>query len=283
MPEPAVPLPVLTFRFENSRPVELADLTASLQAVARRFSRFVAQSDFELDENSVKLYVRRISEGSIVVDLTNYVLAHAGEVVDYATAVAGGTTFAQSNAIITFGRNIKDGLNYLVGSGIKPEELSASELKDLSKIVEPVAKDGKGNITISATDGATVQVSMSFNSVEANAIQNRAEREIEARREPIQKTFRRVLMYWHQASKKAGSKSDRVVIESISDKPLKVIFDDDPEIKDKMLSGKDNPFNIGFLVDVELITKQGRPVAYQVIHLYEVLEEDEDEDDDPFE
>ena len=45
-----------------------------------------------------------------------------------------------------------------------------------------------------------------------------------------------------------------------------------------MLSGKDNPFTIGFFVDVERVTKQGRPVAYQVIHLYEVLDEDKTED-----
>ena len=58
-----------------------------------------------------------------------------------------------------------------------------------------------------------------------------------------------------------------------------MLFDDDALIKDKMLSGKDNPFNIGFLVDVELITKQGRPVAYQVNHLYEILNEDDTEAD----
>lgn len=277
MSDVLVPEPVLTFRFENSRPVELADLTASLQAVARRFSRYVAQNDFDLNEESIKLYVRRISEGSIVVDLTNYAVAHSGEAMGYLGAIAGGATIAQTNAIVTFGKNIRDGLNYLVGRGPKPTYMPASELKDLAKIVEPVAKDGRGSINISATDGATVQVSVSFDSVEANAIQNRAEREIEARREPMQKSFRRVLMYWHQASKKSASLSDKVVIESISDKPLKVIFSEDDEIKNKMISGKDNPFNIGFLVDVDLITKQGRSVAYQVTYLYEVLEEDEEE------
>jgi len=274
-----VPPPVLTFRFENSHPVELADLTASLQAVARRFSRYVSQNDFDLDENSVKLYVRRISEGSIVVDLTNYAVAHAGEVAAYVGAAAGGVTIAQTNAVVTFAKNIRDGLNYLVGRGAKPEDMPTSELKDLSKIVEPAAKDGRGNVQITATDGATVQVSVSFDSVEANAIQNRAEREIADRREPVQTTYRRVLMYWHQASKTPGSRSDKAVIEKISDKPLKVLFDDDALIKEKMLSGKDNPFNIGFLVDVELITKQGRPVAYQVNHLYEVLNEDDAEAD----
>lgn len=54
--------PTLTVRYENSRPVELADLTTSLQAVARRFSRYVAQTGLEIEEDSVKLYVRRISE-----------------------------------------------------------------------------------------------------------------------------------------------------------------------------------------------------------------------------
>jgi hypothetical protein len=276
MIDPLSEPPSLTFRYENSRPVELADLTTSLQAVARRFSRYVTQSGFELEEESVKLYVRRISEGSIVVDLTNVLVAHGSEI---ASAAGGGaataTAFAQANAVVTFSKNLRDGLNYLVGRGAKPSDMPASELKDLAKIVEPVAKDGKGNMHITASDGATVQVSVSFNSLEANTIQNRAEREMADRREPVQTAYRRVLMYWHQASKTPGSRSDKAVIEKISDKPLKVIFEDDTDIKAKMLSGKDNPFNIGFLVDVELITKQGRPVAYEVSHLYEVLNEED--------
>lgn len=271
--------PTLTFRYENSHPVELADLTASLQAVARRFGRYVTQGGFDLEEDSVKLYVRRISEGSIVVDLTNMAIEHGGAIATAVGGAAVATAFTQANAIVTFSKNLRDGLNYLVGRGAKPSDMPASELKDLAKIVEPVAKDGKGNMHITASDGATVQVSVSFNSLEANTIQNRAEREMADRREPVQTAYRRVLMYWHQASKTPGSRSDKAVIEKISDKPLKVIFEDDTDIKAKMLSGKDNPFNIGFLVDVELITKQGRPVAYEVSHLYEVLnEEDTDAD-----
>ena len=270
--------PTLTFRYENSRPVELGDLTASLQAVARRFARHVAQGDFELEEDAVKLYVRRISEGSIIVDLTNIAVDHVGTIAGAAGGAASLVAIAQTNAIVSFAKSLRDGLGYLVGRGAKPSDMSASELKDLAKVVEPVAKDGKGNIQITASDGATVQVSVNFNSLEANAIQNRAEREIADRREPVQTSYRRVLMYWHQASKAPGSRSDKAVIEKISDKPLKVLFDDDALIKESMLSGKDNPFNIGFFVVVELVTKQGRPVAYQVTHLYEVIDEDAEAD-----
>ena len=203
-------------------------------------------------------------------------MANGEEIAGFIGAAAGGAALTQANAIVTFAKNLRDGLNYLVGRAAKPGDLPTSELKDLAKIVEPAAKDGRGNMSITATEGATVQVSVSFNSLEANAIQNRAEREIEARREPVQKSYNRVLMYWHQASKRPGSQSDKVVIEKITERPLKVIFnDEDAEIKHKMLSGKDNPFNIGFLVDVDLITKQGRPVAYQIIHLYEVLDDEE--------
>lgn len=269
-------VPSLTITYDNASPVELADLTVSLQSVARRYARFAAQNHLDLEEDSAKLYVRRIAAGSIVVDLTNLAMAHK-EIVGTVGAVAAGSVLVatQTNALVTFAKNMRDGLNYLCGKSDKKTELPANELRDLARIVEPVAKDINGSFSIVANDGASIQVSVHYNSLEANTIQNRAEKEIEERREPGQKRFKQVLMYWHQASREAGSRTDRAVIDAIYEKPLKVVFDDeDQEIKNRMISGQSNPFTIGFLVDVELLTIRGRPVAYKVTHLYEVLADD---------
>jgi hypothetical protein len=275
--------PMLTLSYENSRPIELADLTVSLQAVARRYSRFVAQSGGNLDDEAVKLYVRHIRDGSIVVDLTNTVIEHATAIAGFGAGAALLAT--QTNAIIAFAKHLRDGFNHLLGRAAspKPDGLPESELRDLARIVEPVVKDVSGKISITATDGASIQVSVNYNYLETNSIQNQATKEIEDRREPVQKRYSRVLMYWHQAGRDKGSRADRASIDSIWDRPLKVVFDDaDFEMKNRMISGQDNPFTIGFLVDVELLTVRGKPAAYKVTHLYEVLDEPEPEEgDDP--
>lgn len=275
-----IPPDGLTIKYENHSPIELADLTTSLQAVARRYARFAAQSGvtFE-DENASALYVREIRPGSVIVDLINWGLDHKGTLTAAAGGVVGvGTAATQVNALTTFAKNLRDSLNWLKGSGDKPDDVSTSELKDISKILEPIAKDPGANLHINASEGAHVIVSVNYNSLEANAIQNRADKIIEERAEPAQKSFRRVLMYWWQANKGAESTSDKVVIDDISEKPLKVVFEDD-EIKSKMLSGAGNPFNESFLVDVHLLTVRGRPKAYKVTKLHEVMDSDETGED----
>ncbi len=50
------------------------------------------------------------------------------------------------------------------------------------------------------------------------------------------------------------------------DKPLRVFSpDDDVESKTAMIAGRDNPFTVGFLVDVEVQTiTGGEPFAYKI-------------------
>ena len=60
----------LEIKIDYSRPVELADLTISLQGLARSYKRYSSQHSTEVSD-AVKLYVREIRSGSIAVDLVN--------------------------------------------------------------------------------------------------------------------------------------------------------------------------------------------------------------------
>lgn len=272
-------VPSMTVTYQNKRPVELADLTVSLQTLSRRFARYAAQNDLDLDEEATKLYVKEIRPGSLIVELWNLVAAHPGE--SGILGLGAATTLTQDNAIVTFAKSLAQGLNSLAGKDLPSKDLPTAELRDLAKFVEPKARDSSFSISILAKDSAQVQVSISYGSNEANAIQNRAQKEIESRNSPIETNYKKVLMYWRNASTGASSRSDKALIDKIWDKPLKVLFDDDDQsIKSRMITGRDNPFNIGFIVDVELLTKGGRPAAYRVTHLYEVLDDDEDDGDE---
>jgi hypothetical protein len=62
----------LVITFANSRPVELTDLIASLNAVAALFQRFTARSGIEADA-AARLYVHEIAMhgGTIKVSLSD--------------------------------------------------------------------------------------------------------------------------------------------------------------------------------------------------------------------
>ncbi|CAA2161233.1 hypothetical protein MBRA_06393 [Methylobacterium brachiatum] len=264
--------PPLTIEINNRQPVELADLTSALAAVNSQYQRYLMESDEAVTKEEAKLFVHTIRPGSIVAELVSYAAAHPKELVD--VAKAGGSMIGFAKQLTTSLAELRDGKKV-------PSEMLQKDLKDLSRLMDIPAKDPGSTLQIYADRGSTVNVSLTIGSTEANAIQNRITKEIEARKEPEQTVYNRVLMYWHTASRgTARKKSGKAVIDKISDQPLTVLIDD-PDMRTKMLAGKDNPLLIGFLVDVEVMYVSETPRVYRVLKLYEAVEEPaEDEQDD---
>jgi hypothetical protein len=74
--------PVITFKLENSKPVDLLDLTSSLAAFGEAYSDYVARAGYDIEPGNVRLFIREIRTGSIIADLvsmadqTSLVLSH---------------------------------------------------------------------------------------------------------------------------------------------------------------------------------------------------------------
>ncbi len=80
-----------------------------------------------------------------------------------------------------------------------------------------------------------------------------------------------VVLHWYQARHDLSSKAgDRAIIESLSKKPVKVLFASD-YLKAQMLFVEENPFEYAYLVDVMVETVNERPVLYKVIDLHDRL------------
>ena len=63
---------------------------------------------------------------------------------------------------------------------------------------------------------------------------------------------------------------NKAVIDAISNKKLNVVFETD-ELKHKILNSEDNPIRKAYLVDVLLMTIEGKPAAYKVIALHDII------------
>src|SRR5690606_38327714 len=107
---------------------------------------------------------------------------------------------------------------------------------------------------------------------------------IESQRKALNQTgnadFERVLMTFRGSDvgdADIGIRSgERVIIEAISDRHLPLIYGSalaEERIKDQMRSTAENIYYKGFVVDVNVQTRNGgRPAAYAVTHVHQIFD-----------
>jgi hypothetical protein len=165
----------------------------------------------------------------------------------------------------------------------KVADASRSDLKDFMDTVLAIASDPKGKATIEAAvfeDGKKkVRAALQFDTKQAvRAVQHIQEHQAELERVE-HADYQRVLMVFKQANVKdapVGRKSgERVTIEAVSDRDLPLVYASDlaeQRIKHEIREADDNLFKKGFVVDVNVQTVAGRPVAYRVTNLHQVID-----------
>ncbi|AOS83178.1 hypothetical protein BIU88_02860 [Chlorobaculum limnaeum] len=257
----------LIIKIDNKRPVELFDLTKSLVSLATQFENYVSKNADSKENREAKLYVKEIKSGSIILELVEL-------------ASVGMIPFLENmNTVLGFARYCKDAFVYfLQNEGEKPE-LTPTDYKELSSVLNPIAKDNGSQINLSTTINGNVELHLNLNSTDANALQNIFKKEIEQLKVPeqVDEIKSRVLLTWFQARNDIRSTiGNKGVVEELSKRPLNIIFDND-EIKENMLHGDLNPFTTAYVVDVKIQNVQEKPVAYKIIKLHRYFEIEEDD------
>lgn len=253
---------MLTVEVKNSRPVDLIDLTSSLAAFAEAFKDFANEKTGDPLPDNMRLYVKEIRSGSIIADLialndqAEWLLKHA--------EVFGA-----------FAANLNDIANFFLG---KPNELqdapTAKQAKQISHIIDPIAKDHGSQMNVIVSSGGVVNINnVTINSTEANAIQNKVANYI-APKLPAQMGMADQLLVLEQVKNNPSSKSgDRGIIETISTKAVKLQFVSE-EVKRKILEIKENPLQCVFLVDVDVRSIEGKPMLYRILEVKDIIERD---------
>lgn len=246
----------LIVEINNKRPVELVDLARSMTAFGNEYRRFLVTHAPEADATDVRLYVKEIRAGSIITELV--------ALAPYALPLLEHTV-----TIVEYAKKLKEAYDWLAGKADKKPDLVEREtLQNLSQIVEPVVNDNGSQMNIQSVH-IHGNVVLNMNSVEANAIQNRIGRELEALKEPTRGLHEQVVMYWEQARNQPdGATGDKAKIESLYRGGVKVRFAND-QLKSQMLYEPEHPFSQAFVVDVQVETVNEKPVLYKVLHLHE--------------
>lgn len=246
----------LRVEINNNKPVDLLYMTDSFISLSQEYKRHLAEEGKPFNIET-RLYVKEIKSGSIITDLVN--------LMPVAMAIADNI-----DPIVKFVGFIKTAYGYYSKlKGSKPE-YTVQTLKNLDSIVEPVAKDNNAQMVIAAINAENVIINnYTINTDSANAAQNRMREEIQALETPQAKPYTKVVMALHQAVNGAPNSGDKGIIESISQKPLKIIWDDN--FKSQAVQTETNFFNIAFVVDCEVHTVRGIPTAYKILKIHDTI------------
>lgn len=256
-------LPTLQVIIDNNGDVELFDFVSSMTALNDEYIRFATQNKKKI--NDYKLYVNKVSDGSIIIDL-----------VEKSIDLLPGFV----PIIAEFSCFLVDTLDYLCG---RKDRLPANykfareDYSNFKKIVN-IAANNHGNSLkfVGINFGDTININNYYPNVEANAIQNDSNKEMKRLEARGQSLIReRVNLKLYQARDSVLSESKRGnlgIIEEISDKPKPLDFIND-RLRYEIAKAEKNPLNFTYNVDIEIKLKIGASClqSHKDIQEYEIL------------
>lgn len=250
---------VLNIEIKNNEPLELTELTKSLIAVSNQYNKHSEKNGFSESERNVKLYVKKIETGSVLLDLVEF------------GSVAVIPFMEGTNTIVGFAQFLKDSVNYFLKKEGEKPELSIQDCKEISQIVNPIANDNSSQFNINVTINGEVTNYINLDSKSSNALQNILKQEIKEKQELKNgDIIENALMVFSQTKNQVSGKGgNKVVIDdAIPNKAINVIIPD-KKMKKEMIKGDYNPNNFAFQVDVKIKTSDSKIIAYEVLKFHE--------------
>ena len=253
---------------EHSKPIEVSEFVKSINAIGNLFSTFAKKNGSTKDMSQAKLYVEKIEEGCIDIFLVENVMASMLPFVE------------NMNILLEFSLYLKGAIEYFAkGKGRKPD-LELQEMRDLKDVFAITSGDNHGETSIGALakeNKGCIFNGCTFNFQESNSAQNQLERAIEVSRKsnPAGEMYTRQLMTIYQMrSDRHTDYGNKAVIDAISKRKLGVVFETE-DLKEKILHSDENPTKKAFLVDVIVQTVNGKPAAYKVMALHDIVDLEE--------
>lgn len=258
----------LSLTLDLSEPVEIEDF-------ARLFSGFGSQfDDYLRDEHPqlkghARLFVREVREGSIVADLVPSI----PDLVGYMDNVLIVLGFAS-----LFSKRVRSFI-----SGIGVPGFKKSDLSHVADTITAVSNDPNGVARLESIvyeeDGPKKRLEAQFTSSEARKAMETVERQKRELDAVERADHERVLMTFEQSNIRSinvGKRSGELVkVDRISDKALALMYGSamaEDRIKHEIRDADENVYKKGFVVDVNVESRNGKPVAYSVTNFHHTVD-----------
>lgn len=256
---------------DNSDPIELIDFTASLVGFAREHESRTRKLNAKVKPDETKLLVVDVRKGSIVLELLPALAPFV-------------TSMEYTNIAVEFVRHLGNLFTPLRQAGGRLEDTTTQQLKNLNDMVLATAKDTNGRLAVAAKyqNGDVIQ-EIVIGKEDALVIAENTERQRQLLDDKSSATLNRVLMTLHQSSVenlKLGTKTaEKGIVERVDANPRTLIYVSDiagQRIKEEIRQPGGNPFQKGFIVDLDVETVGGKPKAYRILNVHEVIDLDDD-------
>jgi hypothetical protein len=257
-------LPILQVSINNQEEIELFELASSMSSISEQYHRFLRQTKKDRVRSDAKLYVQKISHGSIIIDLCEKAVpvlpAIAPLIVEYSIFLANTLDFLTGKA-----KNIPEIYNYL-----------REDFINFKRILEPVANINGNTIQLTGFNFGKTIINNTYTSLDARAAQNQCDREIkrlEKSGDSLIKENVELRLYQARDSKLSKTTQGNLgILQEISDKPKVLSFAND-RVRYDITKGETNPFNFTYSVDVEVKLKEGASFlqGHADIKEYEIL------------
>ncbi len=266
-------------KIDTSKPVALTDFVALFVGVGNQFERFTTRSN-ELSE--ARFFVKEVRAGCIEAEL---VALFGGSV----TLAGTMTAVKYANDLVKFVENFGGRLRHYFQPGGRDPEAGKSDLSDFLKTVQGIAADPDSRLALSAAtyeDGQrAIKANFSFGAAEARE----AERQLIAHQRELVSTtasdYERVLMSFVRTDvghAKPGARSkDRVRIDTISARALPIVYASDlaeQRVRHEIAEADENVYKKAFDVDVNVELRDGKPIAYRVVAVHDVIDPPDDDE-----
>jgi hypothetical protein len=260
--------PYIELRICLEQPAELFMLVSAFTALGNQFDQYIKREHPNL-HGAANLFVKEIRKGSIIVELIPIIQP----LIQNMDVILIVDTF-----VTRYGGVLR---RYIEGQS--EGNATKSDLKDLMGQVAVIANDPNGRSSIASIiydeTKATKRVEVTFDTKGAKKARDMIERQRIAMDLPAYEVSEKVFMIFYQSNVKTpkpGKKTgEKVIIERIHKKPLAIVYETEmarERIKFETREDDKNLYKKGFFVDCYVEKSNGRPVAYRVSAVHDVID-----------
>lgn len=276
----------LILTIETKDPIEVGAFVHQFTSLANQYGKYIRESHPDLSDDA-EIFVSQVSEGSIIAELVpQHLLPVAGILAAGGAAI---TAMHGSMVLEDFVKRWGARIGRYFRRGGRDITASKSDLRDFHGAMVAIANDPSASAKLEAAyfeDGQKkIRAAFKFTTQEAR----QAEEEISNHKLELDQSdtadHERALMTFVRPDIRASETGKRsgelALIEAISDKPRPLIYASamaEQRIKYEM-QDRDNIFKKGFVVDVNVELRRGKPVAYRITNLHQVIDLPEDGED----
>lgn len=184
-----------------------------------------------------------------------------------------------ANDLVTFVQNLGTGIRHLTKRNGRLPHATKGDLGDYLRTVQAVAHDRAGSLALAVYEDGEQRVAFQFDTAEAREAESNLLEQFAELEQVDDADHKRVLMVFTRtnvAHAKTGKRSGELVeIESLHSKPLPIVYASnmaEERIRHEIADADDNVYKKAFDVDVNVETRSGKPVAYRLVTVHDVID-----------